>query len=154
MWRIRKGRGVPLFRTNAGTLPKRQLHHLNLWCLLRNFEETAAELPPPPKTANCRRIFFAISRRIRHFQIIWDQLFFLEKNYPNICTLHLWFFWLSSKLFEIFQVSNSKIRHFFGKKITWSQMIQKCPIQQEMAKKNSAAVGGFRRFRRRFFKVP
>ena len=38
------------------------------------------QLPP--------NFLFVISRRIRHFQIIWDQLFFLEKNYRNICTLH------------------------------------------------------------------
>ncbi len=39
-------------------------------------------------------------------------------------------------------MSNAKIGHFLGEKITWSQKIQKCPIQREMAKKNSALVGG------------
>ncbi len=71
-----KGRGradVPLFKTiktNTGTQPKNELQQwalvwqLLLWCLLRNCEKTAAKPPLPPKTAICRRIFFAISRWI------------------------------------------------------------------------------------------
>ena len=46
-----------------------------------------------------------------------------------------------------------KLTEFFSKKKSWSQMIQNCLIRREMAKKNSAADGGFRRQlrdRRRF----
>ena len=44
--------------------------------------------------------------------------------------------------------------YLFEKKISWAQIIQECIIQRKMAKKNSAADGVFRRFRRRFFAVP
>ncbi len=71
--------------------------------------------------------------------------YFFFKNYPYICTEHLWFFWLKSKIFEILQVSKENVREIFLKKISWAQMIQKCIIQREMAKKNSVADGGFRR---------
>ncbi len=37
-----------------------------------------------------------------------------------------------------------KLREFFKKKISWSQMIQNCLIRREIAKKNSVADGGFR----------
>ncbi len=52
------------------------------------------------------------------------------------------------------QVSNAKTKGNFFQKKSWSQMIQNCLIRREMAKKNSAAAGGFRRqlrYRRRFF---
>ena len=38
-----------------------------------------------------------------------------------------------------------KYKDFFSNKIGWYQIIQKCIIQREMAKKKSAADGGFRR---------
>jgi len=38
-------------------------------------------------------------------------------------------------LFEKLQVSDAKTKEIFFKKISWSQMIQNCPIQREMAKK-------------------
>ena len=66
----------------------------------------------PPSAAE---IFFVISRWIRHFWNIW-------KNYPNIFHLTL----------GIFQIS----------KKSWAQIIQKCLIQREMAKK----ISGWWRF--------
>ena len=87
--------------------------------------------------------FFAISRWIIHFWIIWAQLIFFQKNYNNI-------FHLTLVIFQIFYYSTKKITSFqckckviFWKKISWSQMIQKCIIQREMAKKN---FGGWWRF--------
>ena len=47
-----------------------------------------------------------------------------------------------------------KLSEFFEKKISLSQMIQNCLIRREIAKKKSAADGGFRqqlRYCRRFF---
>ncbi len=38
------------------------------------------------KTTICRQILFVISRQIEPFE---TNLFFLQKNYTNICTLHL-----------------------------------------------------------------
>ena len=35
------------------------------------------------------RFFFAISRRIRQFWIIWEQLIIFEKNSPSFCIWHL-----------------------------------------------------------------
>ena len=97
---------VPLFRTNAGTRPKKELQQWNLslwWCTIRNCEETAVETPPPLKTAICRRIcLFVISRRIRFIIIIWDQLILKKIQLPliNFC--------LSSNIFKISQVNIQK----------------------------------------------
>ncbi len=49
--------------------------------------------------------------------------------------------------FEKLQVSNEKLREFFSKKKSWSQMIQNCLIRRKMAKRISTADGGFRRQR-------
>ena len=68
-----------------------------LWCLLRNCEESAAKLQP------CAAEIFESFK---------TNLFFSHKNYPNICTEHLWFFRLNSKIFEILRESNAKISFF------------------------------------------
>ena len=57
--------------------------------LRRNGGETAAAAENRHQPPN---FFFAISRWIIHFWIIWAKLFFSSKNYPYICTEHLWFF--------------------------------------------------------------
>ena len=83
------GADVPLFetiKTNAGTQSKKWVTAVSFGMavafkmfikeLRRNGGETAA-------TAENRHLpqnFFAISRRIRQFWIIWDQLIFLEKK--------------------------------------------------------------------------
>ena len=58
--------------------------------------------------------------------------------------------------FEKFKVSNAKTEENFFKKISWSQMIQNClgKLARNGKKKISAADGGFRRHRRRFFSFP
>ena len=60
--------------------------------------------------------------------------------------------------FQIFYYSTKSVQckcwgNFFQKKISWSQIIQKFIIQQQMVK-NSAQDSGFWRFGRRFFAVP
>ena len=81
--------------------------------LRRNGGETAAtaknrHLPP--------NFFFAISRWITYFWIIWAQLFFFKK-FSLTFALNTCDFWLNGKIFKC-------------------QMIQKCLIQREIAKKN------------------
>ncbi len=76
---------MPVFetiKTNAGTQPKNELQQwalvrqLLLWCLLRNFEETAAKPPLPPKTAISRRIFCCW-----HFSLNYTFLNHLSPTY-------------------------------------------------------------------------
>ncbi len=50
------------------------------------------------------------------------------------------------------KLSNAKAKEIFLQKKSWSEMIQKYLIRREKAKK-LAADGGFRRYRRCFFKV-
>ncbi len=53
--------------------------------------------------------------------------------------------YFSKNIQKKLQVSNAKSKGIFFQKKSWSQMIQNCLIRREMAKKNFAADGGFRR---------
>ncbi len=107
---------------------------LLLWCLLRNCKKRQKNRRYRRNPPSVAEYFFAISRWIKHFGIIWGHLiFFSTKLLHHVC---IWYF-----IFQISYYSTKKnnkcsvkmLRNFFWKKISWAQIIQKCIINREMA---------------------
>ncbi len=111
MWHFLK----PLFKTHERS--QKIIYSSEIWygscffMFIKELWKNVAEPPTAPKTANCRRFFLP-------FLKLFETNLLKKKNTLTFALYICDIFWLSSKLFEISQVSNAKIRLFLNNMVS------------------------------------